>query len=199
MEARSDETQDDTNVQLAEIYYGNSTGAWRGPKALWEEARTRPGLQDLTLQQCKHFLASQPVYTKYRPARRNYPRNHIVANGVGQIVQIDIMDMQKFRASNRYLYVLLAYDTYSKYLQGVPMFNRRPASIEKALSVLLNGPIQIWTIYWDKEGSFLSHRIQAFLADKAIHNYTTKVCAFFYFYYIESMISICTICICSPK
>ena len=85
------------------------------------------------------------------------------------------MDMQKFRDSNRHLYVLLAYDTYSKYIQGVPLLNRKPAGIEEALRILLAGPIGISSIYWDKEGSFLSRRIQAFLRQLGIHNYTTKV------------------------
>ena len=75
------------------------------------------------------------------------------------------MDMQRYRDSNSYLYVFLAYDTYSKYLQGVPMNNRKPESILEALNTILDGPIGIATIYWDKEGSFLSKRVQTFLRD----------------------------------
>jgi hypothetical protein len=86
------------------------------------------------------------------------------------------MDMQRFRRSNRHPYVLLAYDTYSKYLQGVPLMDRTPTSILTGLQALIEeGPVGIAAIYWDKEGSFLSKRVQAFLRQTGIHNYTTKV------------------------
>ena len=81
--------------------------------------------------------------------------------------------MQKYRASNKHLYVLLAYDTYSKLLQGVPLLDRKPPGIIKGLRTFLDGPIGIQTIYWDKEGSFLSRACQRFLKSVGVHNYTT--------------------------
>jgi hypothetical protein len=77
---------------LTQIYYGESSGAWRGPEALWKEvkrqAEDKPGLRGISLSQCRIFLSSQPAYTLYRPARRNYPRNHITAFAAGEIVQV---------------------------------------------------------------------------------------------------------------
>lgn len=159
-------------LPLSRIYYkvGN-VGAFRGPKALYDSAKSA-GL-DFSLKDCREFLRSQPTYTLYKPARRNYPRNPIQAYFVGEVVQIDIMDMQKFKNSNRHLYVILAYDTYSKYLMGVPLLNRQPAGIMDALLTFLNGPLGIGAIYWDKEGSFLSRVVQEFLKEVGVHNYTT--------------------------
>ena len=100
------------------------------------------------------------------------------------------MDMQWVKEYNEYSYVLLSYDTYSKYLTGFPLLNRQPPAIEAGLEALLKGPLPIYTIYWDKvvccssypltsdpikEGSFLSKRIQSWLKEHKIHNYTTKV------------------------
>ena len=162
------------HVRLRRLYYRvGEIGAFRGPKALFTSARQH-GFNDISLQDCKDFLATQPAYSLYRPARRNFPRNKIRAAAPGQVVQIDIMDMQKFKTSNKNLYVLLAYDTYSKLLQGVPLKNRKPPGIIKGLKTFLRGPIGILAIYWDKEGSFLSQRVQRFLKDVGIHNYTTK-------------------------
>ena len=160
-------------ARLSKIYYKpGEVGAFRGPKALYNAAKRNGLNKDITLKDCKEFLATQPTYSLYRPARRKFPRNKIRANFPGHVVQIDIMDMQKFK--NKYLYVLLAYDTYSKFLQGVPLKNRKPVGIMQGLETFLNGPIGISAIYWDKEGSFLSRKVQRYLKEVGVHNYTTK-------------------------
>jgi hypothetical protein len=159
---------------LKGIYYGGTPGALRGPRALYEQAR-RLRLKGLTLEKVKQFLASQPIYTRHRPARRNYKRNPIDANFPGNIVQVDIWDMQRLETSNATLYILLAYDTFSKFLSGVPLLNRKPASVEAGLKRLIDASPFPWAaIYWDKEGAFLSRQIQGFLKDRNVHNYTTK-------------------------
>ena len=79
----------EADVPLANIYYGTSAGAFRGPRALYEEAKAQ-NVANLSLARVRRFLASQPTYTIYRPARRNYPRNHIRAYAVGEIVQVQL-------------------------------------------------------------------------------------------------------------
>ena len=161
------------SVRLHRLYHkAGDVGAFRGPKALFQAIRRNGKNKDISLKDCKEFLATQPTYALYRPARRNFPRNRIRATYPGDVVQIDIMDMQKFK--NKYLYVLLAYDTYSKFLQGVPLNNRKPPGIIRGLKTFLRGPIGIAAIYWDKEGSFLSRKVQRFLKEVGVHNYTTK-------------------------
>ena len=162
------------STRLHRLYYRpGEVGAFRGPKALFQAAR-RHGHKDISFQDCKDFLATQPTYSLYRPRRLNFRRNKIRATYPGDVVQIDIMDMQKFKSSNKYIYVLLAYDTYSKFLQGVPLKNREAPGVLQGLKTFLRGPIGFSAIYWDKEGSFLSRKIQRFLKDAGIHNYTTK-------------------------
>ena len=90
-------------------------------------------------------------------------------------MQIDIMDMQRNKEENDgYLYVLLSYDTYSKYLSWYPIRDRKPQSVIDGLTDLIaNLPFSILNIYWDKEGSFLSKRVQSWLKSHNIANYTT--------------------------
>ena len=159
---------------LKQIYYGSTPGALRGPQALYAQAKKQK-VKGVTLQKCKEFLASQSVYTRHKPARKNYSRNNIEATVPGDIVQIDIWDLQRFRPFNDYSYVLLTYDTFSKFLQGVPLVDRKPATVQKALDTLISeAPFEWRSIYWDKEGAFVSRLIQSFLKNKGIHNYTTK-------------------------
>jgi hypothetical protein len=85
------------------------------------------------------------------------------------------MDMQRHREDNDgFLYALLSYDTYSKYLSSFPIKDRTPPSVLAGLQDLVsNLPFSIANIYWDKEGSFLSRKVQEWLKDNEIGNYTT--------------------------
>jgi hypothetical protein len=159
---------------LKGIYYGGTPGALRGPEALYQQA-LKAKVKGVTREKVKAFLASQPIYARHKPARRNYPRNTIDASYPGHVVQVDIMDMQRLKAFNDHSYVLLAYDTFSKLLQGIPLKDREASTVDKGLQTLIDGSPFAWTtIYWDKEGSFLSRKVQAMLKTRNIHNYTTK-------------------------
>ena len=161
------------NNQLKEIYYGDSIGAFRGPQALYAEAK-RQQVDGVTLEACKEFLKGEAAYTLHKPARRHYPRNKIHASYPGDVVQIDIMDMQNFRRFNTYSYVLLSYDSFSKHLMGMPLKSRSVQEVETGLKALINkAPYSFQRIYWDKEGSFLSKRVQHMLSERRIINYTT--------------------------
>ena len=165
----------DKAILLEGIYYGDSPGALRGPRALYEQAQ-KQGFSKITQKDCIDYLLTQPVYTLYRPARRHYKRNQIITYFCGEVVQIDIMDMQRYREENDgYLYSLLAYDTYSKFLTSFPIKNRKPDSILAGLEDLVQTlPFAILNIYWDKEGSFLSRMVQKWLKEQQIGNYTTN-------------------------
>lgn len=159
---------------LKRIYYGSTPGALRGADALYLQAR-KQRIRGVTLGRVREFLSTQPVYTRYRRARKNYPRNPIVANYPGETVQVDIMDMSRQSRGNQNRYVLLSYDTFSKFLSGIPLANRQELLVKNGLQALVNGSPFPWSaIYWDKEGSFLSHRVQSWLKQQKIHNYTTK-------------------------
>ena len=120
-------------------------------RALFTQAR-KAGLKEVTLDDCRGFLASKPEYTHFKRARRNYPRNRIIANSCGEIVQIDIMDMVREIQDNfGFRYALIAYDTYSKYLWTCPLWDRKPESVLAALRQLKEDlPFRLHAIYWDK-------------------------------------------------
>lgn len=159
---------------LKAIYYGNSVGALRGPTALFEQAK-RMRVKGVTLKKVQDWLAGQPEYSLYRPARRRYRRNPVEANSPGECVQVDIMDLQLLGAVNENLYVLLAYDTFSKFLSMVKLRNREAGTVCAALEELIDSSPFPWlSIYWDKEGAFLSRQVQTMLTRRGIHNYTTK-------------------------
>ena len=144
----------DKQVQLERLYRSllrSPRAGLSGPNALHTQAR-KTGFKEVTLDDCRRFLRSKSEYTHFKRARRNYPRNRIVANSCGEIVQIDIMDMvREVRDNHGIRYALIAYDTYSKYLWTCPLRDRKPDSVLAGLRELkVDLPFRLHTIYWDK-------------------------------------------------
>lgn len=171
---RSSATGLDKAVRLSQIYYGNTPGSLRGPKALHEEAR-RQGQLDISLADSKRFLNTQPIYTLHKPVRRRFPTNPILAYIPGQIFQIDLMSMQRWASVNDGVpYIFVGIDTYSKLLACVPVENRKPVTVIRALGELVAGlPFPIRSIYCDKEGAFISKLMKRWLETHGMEMYTS--------------------------
>lgn len=141
----------DKEISMERVYYGRGPGALRGPDALIAELQSK-GVHDITRAEVEKWLKSQPAYTLYRPARRNYTHNPITTNVPGEVFQIDIMDMSRFLEHNNYYrYILLGYDSYSKFVTSHPLKTREPLEVLSALQEFIHDlPFSIAAIYWDK-------------------------------------------------
>ena len=173
--ASGDEAAKNLEQALGKIYYGEyAEGSRRGIYNLYKEAK-KQGVPGVTLAKCRAFLETQEVYTKYRPARKNYPRNRIIARMPGHVVQCDLMDMVRFVDENdgiRWLFV--STDTFSKYLAIVPMKGKSIKDVKEALKILLrHAPFPWSSIYFDQEPAIVSKEIRAFLKERNVRLYTT--------------------------
>ena len=166
---------DRNHALLKALFYGKAAGAFSGQRALYEAVKEAGG-HGVTMRDVKSFLAKQRPYTRLRPARSVYPRNRIVAYYTGECVQMDLMDMRKDAYYNDgYKFVLLSYDTWSKYSAACPVKNKNPASLIECLrDMIADLKYPIDSIYWDRKGSFVSTQMQEFLRTQNIGNYTTK-------------------------
>ena len=141
-------------IQLERAYQAlikRPTEGLSGAQALWKEAKKR-GVKGVSLSDCRQFLQSKPEFSLFKPARKNYPRNRIVAHTPGEVVQIDLADFQSVAdGNNDQKYALLAVDTFSRFLFATPIPNRKPVTVIKALRFMLTQlPFHIRSIYWDK-------------------------------------------------
>jgi hypothetical protein len=158
---------------LEELYKSTDPRAFRGPAQLEEQAR-EAGL-NVTRKECQEFLKSQPSYTLFKNARKNYPRNKIVSHYCGHIVQIDLMDMSLYSdANDMYRYVVLSYDSYSKFVTNHAIKSKHKDNLLASLTHLLDVvPFPIACVYSDKEGGLMSRQVQQWFKDQGIEHYTT--------------------------
>ena len=67
----------------------------------------------------------QVVEELYRPARRNFPRRHVVVLGLNDLFQAYLVDMQKYTEVNKgFNYILTVINAFSKFAMKSKMLQR---------------------------------------------------------------------------
>ena len=82
------------------------------------------------MHKIKHWLQGQDSYSLQRPLRYSFKRNRIISQGKYFLWDIDLADvsnLQKYNPDNKYL--LIAIDTFSRYLSVVPLINKSSKSV----------------------------------------------------------------------
>jgi len=125
---------------LKELYLDVSkSGSFRNGDKLYAAACER-GLK-YTRAEVRKFLKSLPVYSLWRPARRNYTRNPIRgASGVGKLFQFDLMSQQEFPetypadSTDQYHFELVGIDSYSRFAFAQPLKGRSSDDVQRGLA-----------------------------------------------------------------
>jgi hypothetical protein len=141
---------------LHRLYY-SSKATYKGVNALYNAAKEEN--VDATQSECKKFLASQPVYSLYRPARRKVEENRIRIETVGTL-QIDLFDVQEYKKDNDGIrYLLCGLDSFSRYLFVWPQQDKTPESVIKGLEAIMSTGYKIDVLYCDKDGGFYNKKM----------------------------------------
>lgn len=70
----------------------------------------------------KDWLLAQDVYEIYKPARRRYPRNRILAYDIDEVWEADLMDFGNIaRYNDNMRFVLTIIDVFSKHIHMTPI------------------------------------------------------------------------------
>lgn len=97
-----------------------SPGGFRGPQALWEEARIH--IPRLKKKQVYDFMQSQKSYTKHQQYRSVKKYRKVYAKRARYLIQMDLLEFRKYAKENRdYNYILCAIDAFTKKLWTFPL------------------------------------------------------------------------------
>ncbi len=100
---------------LKSLYYDlQKTGSLRGPNSLYKLVKEE-NRHIISLEKIHAWLHSEPVYSLWKPARKNYPRNSINALYPGHIMQFDLMAFtteKEKHSEGAYEYCLIAIDSF---------------------------------------------------------------------------------------
>lgn len=126
----------------------------------------------VTTKDLNSFIQSQPINQVFN--EKHKPTGHIVSFQYLDRVQMDIIDMSTFYATNsHYKYILLFIDVFSRKLWGYALKHKNNENVLTALEkfVEMNKPNVLIS---DNEAAFMSAKTQAFLKDQQIHHITCE-------------------------
>ena len=162
------------SVQLRRIYYDpSSPGGFRGPEALWTEARQH--MPQLRRKQVYDFIRSVKPYTKHQQWRGVKKYRKVYARRARYLIQMDLLEFRKYSQENRgYNYILCAIDAFTKKLWTFPLRRKSAQEVHTAVFYFLmrERPEKIQT---DQGTEFINGTLRATedRMDPPIHHYHT--------------------------
>jgi hypothetical protein len=153
----------------------------RQPGSFSGAAKLKKGLKkakdvDVNLKTVEKWLTKKDTYTKYRPARRNFKRNPVIAAHIDAQWQGDLAEVGNLARENddvRYLLVLI--DVVSKYIWVEPLKTKTGEEVFSGFRKIFEStgrmPLKLQT---DQGKEFLYRGLQSYLKGKSITFFTLK-------------------------
>ena len=127
----------------------------------------------VTRQQVKEWLMSQDAYTRHKPIRKNFKRNKVLTNGIDDLWQIDLADVQNISRFNRYL--LTCIDVFSKYAWVIPLKNKKADTVLEAFKqIILSSERKPNKVQFDKGTEFVNSKFKNYFWENEIQFYSVN-------------------------
>ena len=121
----------------------------------------------------KNWLLQQDAYTLHKPARKKYPRNRVIAFGIDDCWQMDLVDMSNIAEENDDInYLITCIDVFSKYVWVVPLKNKTGAAVAEGFKEILNDGRTPNNLQTDKGTEFLNGHFKKIFKKHDIKHYT---------------------------
>ncbi|MCP4652805.1 MAG: transposase family protein [Candidatus Omnitrophica bacterium] len=163
---------------LSNIYYNVSNPAgFSGILPLYKAAKKQDS--KITLRDVKNWWSSQRIPTKFRLARKKFPRTKFIISGANQVWGADLIDMSRpalKRANHNFVWLLVITDLFSrKVIALVPQKTKSSKetahSLDSIFSEAKNKPYSFMT---DQGGEFLGSESQKIYKKYNINYFTSK-------------------------
>src|SRR5580765_5667788 len=117
----------------------------------------------------------QLVNELHAPARKNFPRRHVIVRGYDDLWQADIVEMRPYSRFNRgYHYILTVIDVLSKHAWAVPLKSKGGSETADAIAEIIQDskrcPRNIQT---DMGKEFYNADVQRLMRKHDINHYST--------------------------
>ena len=124
-------------------------------------------------QKIKLYLRKNQTHSLHRPKRQKFPRRRIITHFPGQIIQSDLIDMQKYsNKNNGFNYILVVIDCFSKFLWCYALKNKSGLQTSFGLRTIFSKmkyPVQ--TIIFDQGLEYVNSSVNDLLKERGIHPY----------------------------
>lgn len=120
------------------------------------------------------WLRGQEAYTLHKPVRTKFSRRKTIVSGIGEQLQTDLIDVQRYKKSNDNVsYLLTAIDVFSKKAWVVPIQSKSGQHVCLALQSILEES-HFHSIQSDKGKEYLNKRVQSLFREMGVTHFTTE-------------------------
>jgi len=122
----------------------------------------------------KKFLSGQDAYTLHKPRRIRFPRRKTYSKAIGDLFQIDLVDLSSLASFNDGMrYLLTCIDVFSKRAWAVPVRRKSARDVAEAFEKILADEM-CNMVQSDKGTEFLNSTFQSMLKRRGIKFYTSE-------------------------
>lgn len=123
----------------------------------------------------KKWLASQDTYTLHKPVKYKFQRRAIIAYGIGDLLQADLVDMSKWaKYNNGMKFLLTAMDVLSRKAYVFPIKNKSAKTVSDAFKQLLKQTGPVVNVQTDRGTEFYNKTLQTLFRKLKINHYSTQ-------------------------
>lgn len=122
----------------------------------------------------KQWLMTQDTYTLHKPMRFKFQRRKVLAFGIGELMQCDLVDMTKLsKFNNGIKYLLTAIDVFSKFAYAIPLKYKNAESMLIAFKKLFKQSKYVANLQTDEGKEFYNKKVQLFFKQHNIYHYSS--------------------------
>jgi hypothetical protein len=127
-------------------------------------------------QKIKKYLNSNATHSLHKPRRKKFKRRRIITHYPYQIVQMDLMDLQKLSGNNSgYNYILLCIDCFSKKIWLRKLKTKTGLETSEAIkSIIIANDWPPQTVIFDEGLEFYNKHVNMLFAQYNIHFYSIR-------------------------
>ena len=125
-------------------------------------------------REVKKFMSRQDAYTLHKSRRIRFPRRKTYSKGIGDLFQIDLVDLSSLASFNDGMrYLLTCIDVFSKRAWAVPVRRKSARDVVEAFQKILTDE-KCNMVQSDKGTEFLNSTFQSMLSRHGIKFYTSE-------------------------
>ena len=121
------------------------------------------------------YLSKQDAYTLHKRRRKRFPRRKTYSKGIGDLYQVDLVDLSNIsRQNDSCRYLLTCIDVFSKRAWAIPLLTKSSRHVTEAFEKILATGDKCRMLQSDKGAEFLNSTFQHMLKRHNIHFYTSE-------------------------
>ena len=157
---------------LKSIYYNTSKpGSYSGITKFWQSIKASGNPHKLKFKDVKKWLTEQYTYLVHKQPTSRFKRESIIVGGMNEIMDTDLMDVQKFSRSNdRVKYLAVFIDLFSRYLRIEPMKSKTGEEMVNVMKKIFKDGRTVKELRSDQGKEYTAKSVQEYMKSKNINH-----------------------------